>query len=147
MHQYARTLIILLSIIALFWANPASSKPLANLKKLEQATDLFMEQVAKGDSESALNLISAYAGVNPEQFAQRSARIIQDMQRIESSAGKALSYAKVDTKSVGEHLYKVRYLLKFRQAALVWEMNFYQPDQGWYLVDVNLSTDINALFQ
>jgi hypothetical protein len=28
----------------------------------------------------------------------------------------------------------------------VWELNYYQANKGWHLVDVSFNTNINALF-
>lgn len=136
-----------LAIATLFLSASVWSKSIDNTDKVEQVSDQFMTQVTQGDAESALSLIGAYLGVDTASFEQRASKIVNDMKRIETSAGKALSFAKIDTRRVGEHFYQVRYLLKFRQAALVWELNYYQPDTGWQLVDVSFNTDIDSLFE
>lgn len=136
-----------LAIATLFLSASVWSKSIDNTDKVEQVSDQFMTQVTQGDAESALSLIGAYLGVDTASFEQRASKIVNDMKRIETSAGKALSFAKIDTRRVGEHFYQVRYLLKFRQAALVWELNYYQPDAGWQLVDVSFNTDIDSLFE
>lgn len=141
-----RTLCTALVVLSCLFASTANAKTIANDKKLAQVSDLFMSQVSSGDTESALALISAYAGVDASQFNDRSLKLVTDMKRIEASAGKPLSFAKIDVQKVGEHFYKARYLLKFQQAALVWELNFYQPTKGWQLVDVTFNTNIEALF-
>ena len=136
-----------LAIATLFLSTSAWSKSIGSTDKVEQVSDHFMTQVTQGDSQSALSLIDAYLGVDTASFEQRASKIVNDMKRIETSAGKALSFAKIDTRRVGEHFYQVRYLLKFQQAALVWELNYYQPDTGWQLVDVSFNTDIDSLFE
>ena len=136
-----------LAIATLFLSTSAWSKSIGSTDKVEQVSDHFMTQVTQGDSESALSLIGAYLGVDTASFEQRASKIVNDMKRVETSAGKALSFAKIDTRRVGEHFYQVRYLLKFQQAALVWELNYYQPDTGWQLVDVSFNTDIDSLFE
>jgi len=70
-----------------------------------------------------------------------------DMKQLESNQGKPLSFAMLKQESVGEHFYKISYLLKYPAAALVWELNYYQPAEGWNLVDISFNTDINALFE
>ena len=137
----------LICALAMSASNFAWAKSLPSTDKVVQESDLFMSQLADGDAETAINLISVYLGIDAEQFNQRAQKIVNDMKRINTSAGKALSFAKLDEQSIGEHFYKVRYLLKYQQAAIVWEINFYQPEQGWYLVDINFNTDINALFK
>lgn len=136
-----------LAIATLIFSANAWSRSIESTDKVEQVSDHFMAQVKQGDSESALSLIAAYLGVDTASFEQRASKIVNDMKRIEASAGKALSFAKIDNRRVGEHFYQVRYLLKFQQAALVWELNYYQPDTGWQLVDVSFNTDIDSLFE
>jgi len=143
---FSRPVALLLCLSIGIGIGTATAKTIPSEKKLEQVSDLFMSQVSAGDTESALALISAYVGVDTAQFNERSSKLVLDMKRIEASAGKPLSFAKIDVQKVGEHFYKARYLLKFQQAALVWELNFYQPSEGWQLVDVTFNTNIDALF-
>ncbi|TNC82348.1 MAG: hypothetical protein C9356_04845 [Oleiphilus sp.] len=125
----------------------AQAKTLPNTEKIEQTAEFFMEQVLAGETESAYSLISAYLGVNLETFLERGTKTAQDLKQLESKTGKPLSYALLKTQNVGSHFYKITYLLKYKTAALVWELNFYQPDKGWLLVDVTFNGDINALFE
>ncbi len=140
-------------LLALTWAisitlsTSALAKSLPNTDKVIQESELFMSQLASGDAEAAINLISVYLGIDANAFNQRAQKIVSDMQRINGSAGKPLSFAKLDEQSIGDHFFKVRYLLKYQQAAIVWEINFYQPEKGWYLVDISFNTDIDALFE
>lgn len=106
-----------------------------------------MTQVLNGNLEPAYALLSGYVGVDLEQFNERGKKVVADMKLIEQSAGKPLSYALLNKQSVGEHFYKIQYLLKYQAAALIWELNYYQPEQGWNLVDVSFNTDINSLFK
>jgi hypothetical protein len=134
-------LMLLVSTSSLF------AKPLEDEAKMDSASETFMAQVAMGETDAALSLISAYIGVDPLQFQQRGEKIISDMKQITASAGKPISHALLKKQSVDGHFYKITYLLKFPRAALVWELNFYQANKGWHLVDVGFNTNINALFE
>ncbi|KZZ49854.1 hypothetical protein A3758_13450 [Oleiphilus sp. HI0118] len=137
----------LILAFSLFSSATVLAKSLPNTQKIIQETDLFMSNLAKGDAETAINLISIYLGIDAEQFSQRAQKIISDMKRINASAGNPIAYAKLDEQSIGDHFFKARYLLKYQQAAIVWEINFYQPENGWRLVDISFNADINALFK
>lgn len=137
----------LICTLSLFFSTTTWAKSLPGTEKILQESDLFMSNLASGDTETAINLISIYLGIDTEQFNLRAQKIVSDMKRINTSAGKPLSFAKLDEQSIGDHFFKVRYLLKYQQAAIVWEINFYQPENGWYLVDISFNTDINALFK
>lgn len=137
----------LIFTISLFASATSLAKSLPNTQKIVQESDLFMSNLASDDAETAINLISVYLGIDADQFNQRAQKIVSDMKRINASAGKPLAFAKLDEQSIGDHFFKVRYLLKYQQAAIVWEINFYQPESGWRLVDISFNTDIDALFK
>jgi len=106
-----------------------------------------MSQLLSGEVESAFSLMTAYIGdSNRVQFEEYGKKASPHMKKIEQQEGKPLSFALLKKQSVGEHLYKVSYLVKYSEAAIIWEFNYYQPEQGWKLVDIHFNTDINALF-
>lgn len=140
-------LLSLTCLMSLALSTSSLAKSLPSTEKVLQESELFMSQLASGDAETAINLISVYLGIDANAFNQRAQKIVNDMKRINESAGKPLSFAKLDEQSIGDHFFKVRYLLKYQQAAIVWEINFYQPEKGWHLVDISFNTDIDALFK
>jgi hypothetical protein len=136
---------LLLLLIICF--SQAHAKPLASKEKADKVSDFFMTQILNGEIEAAYSLLSAYIGVDMEQFTERGKKTASDMKQLEQRAGKPLSFALLEKNSVGEHFYKVSYLLKYQTIALIWNINFYQPEQGWNLVDVSYNGDINSLFK
>jgi hypothetical protein len=112
-----------------------------------KVADQFMTQLTSGEVESGYNLLSAYVGVDFDQFNARGKKIANDLKQIEASTGKPIAFALLSTQTVPTHFLKLTYLLKFASAAIVWELNFYQPEAGWNLVDVSYHTDINKLFR
>ena len=138
--------VTLISFLYLLSAPSLAAKSLDSLKRVDQTGEQFMTQVQDGDVESAYALLSAYAGVNIEGFLARGEKVAQDLKKLEKNVGKPISYAKLKTQNIGEHFYKITYLLKYKTAAVIWELNYYQPEQGWLLVDVAYHADINRLF-
>ena len=138
-----RTLVfIFLSVSSLSYA-----KSLEGTDKVDKVSNFFMSQILSGETSAAFALIAAYLGVDAEPFEERGKKAELSLTQLNSSLGKPLSYSLLEKQSVGDHFYKVIYLLKYETAALVWEINYYQPDKGWKLVDINFNTDINALFK
>jgi|TARA_R110001599_G_scaffold41379_2_gene125187 hypothetical protein len=135
-------LIILLSISSLSYA-----KSLEDTDKVDKVSNFFMSQILSGDVPAAFALIATYLGVDAVSFEERGKKAELSLTQLNSSLGKPLSYALLEKQAVGDHFYKVIYLLKYETAALVWEINYYQPNAGWKLVDINFNTDINALFK
>ena len=105
-----------------------------------------MTQVLAGDPGSAYSIMSAYAGINTGAFIERGEKVSQDLAKLEKNVGKPISIAKLKTESVEGHFHKITYLLKYSTAAIIWELNFYQPENGWVLVDISYHADINKLF-
>ena len=136
----------LFSLLMLFAAH-LQAKVLEDTAKVDKVSDYFMSQIVSGEVSSAYSLISAYLGVDPIGFEERSKKADMSLSQLNKSLGKPLSFALLEKQAVGTHFYKIIYLLKYESAALVWELNYYQPQQGWKLVDINFNTDINALFK
>ena len=136
---------ILLSLISI--SSLSQAKTLEDVNKVDKVTDYFMSQILAGEVSSAYSLISAYLGVDAVSFEERGKKAELSLSQLNSSLGKPLSYALLEKQAVGNHFYKVIYLLKYETAALVWEINYYQPSEGWKLVDINFNTNINALFK
>lgn len=137
----------LLCLIVLTFSSQSFSKSLASKAKINKVSDYFMSQIVEGEYESAYSIMSAYIGISATQFEERGKKVSHNMKTLETSQGKPLSYALLKQESVNEHFYKITYLLKYPSAALVWELNYYQPEKGWNLVDISFNADINALFE
>lgn len=133
--------------ILMIHAAQLQAKVLENTEKVDKVSNYFMSQIVSGEVSSAYSLISAYLGVDPAGFEERSKKADMSLSQLNKNLGKPLSYALLEKQAVGTHFYKIIYLLKYESAALVWELNYYQPQQGWKLVDINFNTDINALFK
>jgi hypothetical protein len=142
-----RLLSLTLCIFALSFSSFTFSKSLASKEKINKVSDYFMGQLVEGEYEGAYSLMSAYIGISATQFEERGKKVSHNMKSLETSQGKPLSYALLKQESVDEHFYKITYLLKYPSAALVWELNYYQPEKGWNLVDISFNADINALFE
>lgn len=146
-EQILRKFSLFTLFIALIFSTTTSAKPLKDKEKIGKVSDYFMSQLVQGEYEGAYSLMSAYIGIDPAQFEERGKKVSHNMKSVEARQGKPLSYALLKQESVDEHFYKLTYLLKYPSAALVWELNYYQPDQGWKLVDITFNADINALFK
>lgn len=136
----------LILLLALF-ANSLQAKVLEDTDKADKVSDHFMSQIAQGEVSAAFSLIGVYLGVDAAGFEERGKKAEMSLSQLNKTLGKPLSYALLEKQAVGNHFYKIIYLLKYESAALVWEINYYQPQEGWKLVDITFNTDINALFK
>ncbi len=137
----------ILLFMAITFSFMCHAKTLEDTAKIDKVSDFFMSQVLSGEVSAAFALISAYLGIDAAAFEERGKKAEISVSQLNNNLGKPLSYALLDQQSVGDHFYKITYLLKYESAALVWELNYYQPLDGWKLVDINFNTDINSLFK
>ena len=143
MHKISFSLFILFFT----FLSQGHAKPIESKEKADKVSQYFMGQILEGEVESAYSLLSAYVGIDLEQFIERGKKVAHDMKQLEKSSGKPISFDLLETQSVGEHFYKITYLLKYDRIALIWNINYYQPDKGWKLVDISFNGDINSLFK
>ncbi len=143
----ARYWIIITALCSLLLSTVAHARTLADAAAARKLADQFMAQLVKGEADAGYDMLSAYIGVDFEQFNQRGKKMLGDLQQIGSSVGKPIGFDLLATQSVKTHFMKLTYLLIYGNAALVWELNFYQPEKGWQLVDVSYHANINDLFQ
>lgn len=142
-----RTLLLTSFFSIFLFAASSHAKVLEDKSKVDKVSDFFMSQILTGDTLAAYSLISAYLGVDGAPFEEQGKKAALGLTTLNNNLGKPLSYALLEKQSVGEHFYKVIYLLKYESAAVIWEINYYQPSDGWKLVDINYNTNINSLFK
>ncbi len=142
-----RRLVLALLLMAPVFSGSTTAKGLSDKEKVDKVSEHFMEQIVAGSVSDAYALMSAYVGIDLEAFNERGKQVSASMSKLAASAGKPLSFALVKQQEVPGHFYKLTYLLKYPSAALLWELNYYQPENGWYLVDISFNTNINKLFE
>jgi len=106
-----------------------------------------MSLLLKGKTEQAYKELLTEVGGDTARLTQQATEMATFMVKVREQLGEPISYDLITTDSIKEHFFKQKYLLKFDNAAIVWEVNYYQPREGWKLVDVAYNTDIDALFE
>ncbi len=114
---------------------------------LTKVGDQFMTLLLKGDTEKAYKDLLAASGGGSERLKKQGTGVADFMQKVRMQLGEPIAFDLISTQSIKEHFFKQKYLLKFDNAAIVWEINYYQPTKGWKLVDIAYNTDIDALFE
>ncbi|MFD2229414.1 hypothetical protein [Alkalimarinus sediminis] len=116
-------------------------------EQLSKAGSDFMSLLLKGRTEQAYQTLLAEVGGDSDRLNQQATDVAAFMLKVREQLGDPISYDLITTDSIKNHFFKQKYLLKFDNAAIVWEINYYQPRDGWKLVDVAYNTDIDALFK
>lgn len=112
-----------------------------------QASDQFMSTLSKGNTLAAYEQMKPYIGSKNVAFSQVANDTDKEMSSVWQQLGAPVAYDAIQNSSIGDHFYKLNYLLKFNDAALVWTFVYYQANQGWKLVGINYSTDIEPFYQ
>ena len=138
---------VALSYNSMALANTAAESTKDTKQQLSKAGGHFMSLLLKGKTEQAYKELLSEVGGDTERLTQQATEMATFMVKVREQLGEPISYDLITTDSIKEHFFKQKYLLKFDNAAIVWEINYYQPREGWKLVDVAYNTDIDALFE
>jgi len=138
---------IALSYNSIALANNTAESTKNTKELLSKAGDSFMSLLLKGKTEQAYKELLTEVGGDTARLTQQATEMATFMVKVREQLGEPISYDLITTDSIKEHFFKQKYLLKFDNAAIVWEVNYYQPREGWKLVDVAYNTDIDALFE
>ena len=139
--------VVILTTLFFFNNLASASENASTNESLKKTGDQFMSALLKGNTKQAYKDIVPYAGEEKERFTQQGMSVAAYMTKVREQIGEPISFDLIATQSIKEHFFKQTYLLKFDNAAIVWEINYYQPKQDWKLVDITYNTDIDALFK
>ncbi|WP_250656990.1 hypothetical protein [Alkalimarinus coralli] len=136
-----------IALLSLVFAFSSVAQAKDTKDDLTAAGDHFMSLLMKGKTKNAYKEMLATVGGDSERLMQQASEMSTFMTKVREQLGEPISYDLITTGSIKDHFFKQKYLLKFDNAAIIWEINYYQPRKGWKLVDVAYNTDIDALFE
>lgn len=134
-----------IALLAAVWSFNSLATP-KGADQLDSVGEKFMASIMSAKTKQAYTDLSPIVGVNLEQFNQAGEQAAGYMEKVRERIGEPLSFDLISTQKIKQHFIKQTYLLKFKTAALVWELTYYRPEAEWKLVGINYSTDIDALF-
>lgn len=140
--QIARVASLLLVVLAL----PVAADTLASTDTIKNQTETFMAQVQKGDVAAAYTGLAPYLGVPRKPFDASAKEADTYFQKVFDRAGKTVGTSLVKREAIADDFYRETWLQKFAEAAMAWQFTFYQADQGWKLVGISYTTDIESLY-
>ncbi|BES72915.1 hypothetical protein RE428_39330 [Marinobacter nanhaiticus D15-8W] len=142
-----RYLLTSLCLIALCLAShPSHADTLPAPDSVEPKTRGFMQQVANGKVTEAYGSLAPYLGVSQEPFDASAKEADTYFKKVFDRAGKTLDIARVKREAIDDHFYRETWLQKFAEAAMAWQFTFYQATDGWKLVGISYTTDIESLY-
>ncbi len=139
---------LLAALICTLSLPAAAADALGSREDLLQQTGVFMDSVASGDIQAAYRHLRPHLGVDSQPYDQSAKDAVGYFSQVADQAGKTLDTSQVRTEVIANDFTRISWLQKFRSAAIAWEFTFYRPDaDGWKLVGVSYSTDIEYLYR
>ncbi|WP_097458782.1 hypothetical protein [Mangrovitalea sediminis] len=136
-------------LLGLFLLAPllARADSLESPKMADKAVATFMQQADQGQVDQAYVGLHPYLGVDADAYNQAAKKAVSYFKEVFDKVGKPLGDLVVRREHIGNSFYRISVLQKYQSAAFEWQFTFYQPKQGWHLVGVSYSTDIDDLYQ
>ncbi|ROT98719.1 hypothetical protein EB809_13760 [Marinobacter sp. R17] len=140
--KIARVASLLLFVLTL----PAAADTLASPDAIKTQTQAFMTQVKQGEVAEAYAGLAPYLGVPRKPFDASAKEADTYFQKVFDRAGRTVGTSRVKREAIADDFYRETWLQKFAEAAMAWQFTFYQADQGWKLVGISYTTDIESLY-
>ncbi|MDG5500727.1 hypothetical protein [Marinobacter sp. BGYM27] len=140
-------LAIAMFLLCLVSLSTSAAESLPSATAMSDATEQFMATAASGDISRAYKDLAPYLGVPREAFDASAAEAHTYFRKVFDRAGKPVGKTRVAREKIEDDFYREVWLQKFAEAAIAWEFTFYQATQGWKLVGVSYTTDIESLYR
>lgn len=132
----------------MFISTPLFAETLANRDLVRQQTGAFMDMIASGRVAAAYNSMRPYLGIEPEVYDLAVREAATYFQQVNQTLGDAVGSSRVKVEVIANDFTRETWLQKFEADAIAWHFTYYQPDgNGWKLVEVRHSTDLDRLFR
>ncbi|MCP5161514.1 MAG: hypothetical protein H7A00_07580 [Hahellaceae bacterium] len=123
------------------------AETIAGTPEVTKLSEQFMKKIQEGNTLGAYSSMTRFLGVDAGQFDQFGQTANDYMSKVHKQIGAPLSFDLLSSEAIKQHFYRQTYLLKYPQAALVWRLTYYNASQGWQLVGIDYSTDIEQLYK
>jgi len=152
-------LMLLLSALRLLPtdAQILSSVDVSGDSDLDAKIKSFFATLASGNSDSAFEELLRQSplgssGTNPQAAEQRNEMRNQtDALKAQSQFGEIIHWEKYETKSIGNDITLIRYILKYERYPVIWTFTFYRkpavassfsPSNSWVIIGLDFDTNL-----
>ncbi|PVY75861.1 hypothetical protein C8D92_106121 [Tamilnaduibacter salinus] len=127
--------------------HPVVAETLPDRDALTQKTRAFMGTLSEGDATGAYRSLRPYLGVPATPFDKAAKKADDYARQVRERAGDPVGVSLAREAAIGHDFHRVTWLQKFPAAAVAWQFTFYQPDDGWKLVGISYTTDLESLYR
>ncbi|WP_350336129.1 hypothetical protein [Coralliovum pocilloporae] len=126
----------------LFWLWPAAAQ---TIDSPERWADGFMKTLSEKGVDPAHDIIRMTMSGQGDGHSQGLASLEQAMKTAEANYGSSLGYEFISKRAVSDSVRLIFMINKRGKAPIFWKFAFYNPDENWTLLNINLSDQLADL--
>ncbi len=148
----AGAVLLLLLLIPFFSTSPVGAQSTAPETALDNKIQLFFDTLSKGNTEKAVTDLFRNS---PMVFGHESmAETTEKIDAVWKEFGEYKGFDWIDTKTVGNDLVIVRYLMKCEKHPIIWTFTFYRTSPpgmtsdltySWKVIGARFDVDLEVL--
>ncbi len=143
--NYGITRAFSLALLFTFGSTLHAAK-LENRNEMLTLSTEFIEQVAQEKTEKAYRNIQRYAIASDAEFGSILEQALKQSKLIETELGRSTGHALIRKETIGNAFERHTWLIKYQKAALVWQITYYQAEEGWQVMAINFNADVEPLY-
>lgn len=136
----------LISLVLLLSSSVTYSNTLKDSAAIGSLSEKFIKMIESGNIASAYDLLSRYVTATDEEFENIKNKALSNTEMIQAELGKPLSSHLLKRENIGEHFEKHAFIIKYKKAAIVWQISWYQPSSGWQVMAVNFNANVDPYY-
>ena len=124
-----------------------SAAPLVSQADVQQLCEQFLNDMVAGRYEAAFHALRPYFPVSEAKFDHLKTETRRQLELAEEQFGTPIGWALGRSDLLGETALRLRYLQKFENDVIYWDLVFYKPREAWVLNGLGFDDDIPGLFK
>ena len=137
---------VLFWIALLFTATTAFAGTVPDENGAKELSDQIMAKVAAGDLAGAFSSMKLHVPISATEIDSVALQSKAQREQYGQRYGASTGFEFIDSKKVGEHLLRLRYIEMTDKHALPWVFYFYKSADGWLLNSFRWNDEFQQLF-
>ncbi|MCP5207652.1 MAG: hypothetical protein H7A01_10645 [Hahellaceae bacterium] len=135
-----------LIMLLFIYAQSSGAETLKDSAQVANYSQKFITLIESDKAADAYDVLSPFVTASSQEFDGIKSKALSNIEMIKAELGKPLSSQFLKRESVADHFERHSYLVKYRKAAIVWQVTWYQPDSGWQVIAVNFSANVDPFY-
>ena len=139
----SRALLTVGAVLFLFTVTPNASAKVADVAAPMQKAETFLSKLVAEQIGPAYDKL--FAGTSIASKPQAVALLKNQTATVRSLYGKVLGYERVSSRTFGDSVVRLLYIMKYEVHPIVFEFYFYRVSREWILVKVQFNDQFSLL--